>query len=267
MSIDRIWRNIMLMKMFLQAFFVKYSITIDFLSNPLIMTVMISRNQSRAARALLGWTQQDLAHAASLSKTAINNFERGLCEVKEDTFSAIRNAFENMNIEFIGHSGVNKREETIRIIHGENSILTVMHDALQTLSAGDELLVCNTSHAFEQKLLQDFSEELRDVYEQMDRKNIRQRSLAKEGDYLFLPAIESYRWNSRELFSFGRISITYGNKTAFKLWYDSSVILIESTTCAECERDRFEQLWKQATIPPSPMAKDQLHEEKKPGHK
>ena len=34
---------------------------------------MITIEQCRAARGLLGWTQQDIADASGLSKTAINN--------------------------------------------------------------------------------------------------------------------------------------------------------------------------------------------------
>ena len=42
---------------------------------------MITIGQCRAARGLLDWTQQDLAEACGLSKTAINNFEKGHSDI------------------------------------------------------------------------------------------------------------------------------------------------------------------------------------------
>jgi transcriptional regulator with XRE-family HTH domain len=57
--------------------------------------------QSRAARGLLGWTQQRLADAASVSLATIQFFETNKREPIPNNLSAIRRALESAGIEFI----------------------------------------------------------------------------------------------------------------------------------------------------------------------
>lgn len=60
---------------------------------------MITARQSRAARALLGWTQEQLADEARVSLTALKRLESesGL-EVYETTRDQVRRAFEASGI-------------------------------------------------------------------------------------------------------------------------------------------------------------------------
>lgn len=60
---------------------------------------MITARQSRAARALLGWTQETLADQARVSLTALKRLESdsGL-EVYETTRDQVRRAFEAAGI-------------------------------------------------------------------------------------------------------------------------------------------------------------------------
>lgn len=60
---------------------------------------MITARQSRAARALLGWTQETLADKARTSLTALKRLEseNGL-EVYETTRDQVRRAFETAGI-------------------------------------------------------------------------------------------------------------------------------------------------------------------------
>src|SRR3546814_2647219 len=60
---------------------------------------MITARQSRAARALLGWTQETLADRARVSLTALKRLESdsGL-EVYESTRDQVRRAFEGSGI-------------------------------------------------------------------------------------------------------------------------------------------------------------------------
>ncbi|MFL9827545.1 helix-turn-helix transcriptional regulator [Rhodoplanes sp. SY1] len=66
---------------------------------------MISPSQIRGARAMLGLTQAQLAEAAGISTTALNNIERGSADPKVSTLSAIRTALEAAGIEFIAENG------------------------------------------------------------------------------------------------------------------------------------------------------------------
>ncbi|MFD2249594.1 transcriptional regulator with XRE-family HTH domain [Pseudochelatococcus lubricantis] len=63
---------------------------------------MITARQSRAARALLGWTQETLAEKARVSLTALKRLEsENDLVVYETTRHQVRKAFENNGVVFL----------------------------------------------------------------------------------------------------------------------------------------------------------------------
>jgi len=60
----------------------------------------ISTAQVRAARALLGWTQQELANRAKVAPSTIADFERGKRIPVSNNLDAIRAALESNGIAF-----------------------------------------------------------------------------------------------------------------------------------------------------------------------
>jgi predicted transcriptional regulator len=71
---------------------------------------MTTAAQVRAARALLDWSQADLAAKAGVSTTAINGVERGKADPRVSTVTALRRALEAAGVEFLGDEGVKLRE-------------------------------------------------------------------------------------------------------------------------------------------------------------
>ncbi|MBR0906956.1 helix-turn-helix transcriptional regulator [Bradyrhizobium liaoningense] len=57
--------------------------------------------QSRAARELLGWTQTDLATAATLGLATVKNFESERRETTPANLKAIQRALEEAGVELI----------------------------------------------------------------------------------------------------------------------------------------------------------------------
>jgi transcriptional regulator with XRE-family HTH domain len=66
---------------------------------------MISAGQCRAARGLLGWSQQDLAKVARVGVVTVHQLENGLSQPRRATLEVIRRAFESAGIEFIDENG------------------------------------------------------------------------------------------------------------------------------------------------------------------
>ena len=66
---------------------------------------MISPNQCKAARALLGWKQSDLAEAAAISLSTVRDFELGQRKPIARNRQAILDAFSAAGIEFIDENG------------------------------------------------------------------------------------------------------------------------------------------------------------------
>jgi transcriptional regulator with XRE-family HTH domain len=62
---------------------------------------MITPEQSRAARALIGWTQTELAAASNLSMSTIRDFERGQRVPTVNNLAAIRRALEEAGIKIL----------------------------------------------------------------------------------------------------------------------------------------------------------------------
>ncbi|MBA4794663.1 MAG: helix-turn-helix domain-containing protein [Phenylobacterium sp.] len=62
---------------------------------------MVTPAQIRAARALLGWSQQDLADRAIVSLNAVNRLERGAVDTRHSTLIAVEKAFFRAGVEFI----------------------------------------------------------------------------------------------------------------------------------------------------------------------
>jgi transcriptional regulator with XRE-family HTH domain len=65
----------------------------------------ITPAQSRAARGLLGWTQQTLSERAGVGTVAVNQFENELSQPRRATLQVVRRAFESAGIEFIEENG------------------------------------------------------------------------------------------------------------------------------------------------------------------
>ena len=63
---------------------------------------MVSPSQIRAARALIGIKQSDLARGAGISLATLNNIERGIGDPRASTLEAIERALAGAGIEFMG---------------------------------------------------------------------------------------------------------------------------------------------------------------------
>jgi transcriptional regulator with XRE-family HTH domain len=77
---------------------------------------MITSRQVRAARALLGWTQELLADEALVALTALKRLESDRLSVRDATREAVRKALEAAGIVFLssgrGEGVMLVREET-----------------------------------------------------------------------------------------------------------------------------------------------------------
>lgn len=68
---------------------------------PIYVSSMITPPQIRAARALIGWKQSDLAAASGVSEISIKNIERGATDPRSSTLDAIQKAFIQAGVVFL----------------------------------------------------------------------------------------------------------------------------------------------------------------------
>lgn len=67
----------------------------------LTVIVMVTARQIRAARALLGWSQQTLADEAIVALNAVTRLERSEVDPRVSTIVAVEKAIRKAGIEFI----------------------------------------------------------------------------------------------------------------------------------------------------------------------
>jgi transcriptional regulator with XRE-family HTH domain len=70
---------------------------------------MITGDQVKAARKLLGWSQMTLALDAGTNQQTVVKFERGQSRTQVQTISALQRALEAGGVEFAGDVRLRKR--------------------------------------------------------------------------------------------------------------------------------------------------------------
>ena len=66
-----------------------------------MVSAMLSPRQIKAARALLGWSQRELADRAIVSPNALTRLEKGQVDSRMSTMDAVEKALRKGGIEFI----------------------------------------------------------------------------------------------------------------------------------------------------------------------
>ena len=207
--------------------------------------------QIRAARALLGWNQHDLADKASLSQTGIARIENGTNQPNSKTLEKIRSAFDTADIEFLDTSGVRKRPEgRIEIHTGHEGFVRFVQHVYETLKTEEapEVVVNNVSEDLFVKWEGDYV----DIHQKrMEEINAHYKIIVEEGDTNFTASeYAEYRWIPAS--SFSPISYyIYGDMSALIDFSEDNVkvYVIHSETIANFYRDEFNKIWQQAEKP------------------
>jgi transcriptional regulator with XRE-family HTH domain len=76
-----------------------------FRQNRFFVEAMITASQCRAARALLDWSQQDLASQSRVGVVTIRQLEACVHEPRTATLQVVRQALEKAGVEFIDENG------------------------------------------------------------------------------------------------------------------------------------------------------------------
>lgn len=204
---------------------------------------MITIAQCRAARGLLDWTQQDLAEASGLSKTAINNFEKGHSDIKNESLRAIRIAFESADIEFL-EDGLRKKNDATQILKGPTAFIELLDDILDTSGFEGEVLMGRIPETIRGHVP---SKKLQEYFTEMKKRGISHRVLCHPN---LLTMMQQYPAETRSLpaetLNMGMSTFIYDSKMAFTLWNNEMIVVLNSAEAARAERQRFEWLWSTA---------------------
>jgi transcriptional regulator with XRE-family HTH domain len=211
---------------------------------------MITVRQIKGARGLLGWTQDELAEAAGISRPALNNLERGMTTPQSETLSRIRKALERAGIEFVS-GGCRFKEDVldVQIFQGEEALFRLYDDVIDTYT-GVGGTIC-ISGVDEKKFIAAGGERFFAYLKRFAELGIIDNLLAKEGDtHLVVPA-KCYRWVPEEIFSQVPYMV-YGDKYAIILWGPPvRITLIQNAQIADSYRKQFKAHWRRGKTPPT----------------
>jgi transcriptional regulator with XRE-family HTH domain len=213
-------------------------------------TGVLDARQIRAARALMDWSQEDLATASTLSVATIRKIESGHISPRGRTTELIRRALEDAGLEFLEPDGVRHRPEDISVYLGNEGFRDFFDDIYQTArKKGGEIVVVCTSEVFFNAALGD---EFRFAhYQRMsalkDRVSVK-CILTENGDVLPATAYCEYRWISKHYVDSVPFYVYDDKYAIITLESDSpKIIVIQSRSTAEAFRHQFYSMWEKAT--------------------
>jgi transcriptional regulator with XRE-family HTH domain len=210
---------------------------------------MLTIEQIRAARALLDWSQSDLADRAGLSQTGIARIENGTNKPNSQTLTKIEAAFDNADIEFLGQTGVRKKTDEIKILRGYPGFERFIYDVYETVKkTGGEICVSNVDERnFDKWQGEHRDDYLSKISELGKNGGFTFKILVREGDtHHVASSYAQYKFVKPENFSSVPFYV-YGSKTAIILFDEEvAVYIIENNEIANAQRKQFGIAWAAA---------------------
>lgn len=204
---------------------------------------MIDAAQIRAARALLRWSQEDLAKTSGVSLQTIKNTENGRSVPHHSSIAAIQECFEMAGVEFLDRSGTRMRGDMVRVYEGEKALDQFWQDLFLTMSIdnGGEYIAFGLE---EQKFWEnDAPATDRHIERIRQHGNIKCRALIVEGDEELPSPHIQYRALSKEYFSSVPFYV-YKNKLGLIVWGPpTQIIVIDNIALAEAYLKQFNVIW------------------------
>jgi transcriptional regulator with XRE-family HTH domain len=203
---------------------------------------MISVPQIKAARALLDWTQADLARASGMHLNVINNIERGTTNPRQATMEKLQAALEGHGIALIGSRGVELKRDAVTSLkfEGDDFIRALTREIIAAVNPGDEIL----------SLLGDiriFAAHDPDAnktwYAEKEARHLRERFITRDMPGFYPRQSENFRVVAPE--TLGPVdTILFADRIAHIFWSAREVLILKGEDLAKTQRALFEHLWQ-----------------------
>ncbi len=215
---------------------------------------LISSAQCRAARALLNWSQPDLATRCDIHVQTISNFEKEASTPSKTTLSKIMTVFHLQGILFEEDDGVKRTNQTIQQYQGAEGFRLFMDDIYETMKErkGEMRLLNGDPDLWLKYLGEDwyYNTHVPRMREVLDGSI--PKILVQEGQYNFIGRqFAEYRWLPKKIWHPNSF-YSYGDRIGF-LNFDNNDIqihVIRHRKFAETFRFLFNLVWDQYSIIP-----------------
>ena len=201
--------------------------------------ILLTNAQVRAARGLLNWTQLQLADACDLTKATIANIENNKHHLTSKTASKILKAFSRARVEFIGNSGVKRKEDVIRVLEGKIAFQTLINEIYDLVSKNGGIIRVS---GIDERLIPQILDP--EIVARMEKvPNLDFRVLINEEDYNPLArSYAVYRAVPSKFFIPIPIYI-YSNKISYITYNPIKVFTIENVNLYRSHFNQFDFMW------------------------
>lgn len=212
---------------------------------------MIDAPRMRAARALLSWSQEDLAERSGITQATVANIEVGKHRPSSTTLQRLIESFHGAGIEFLP-DGV-RLLESVRVYSGKDAGVRLFDDVYYTLrETGGELLIGGADERQTREGVISAVRRIRDL-------GVRMRVLVEENNRHLMAPLEEYRWVPSTYFK-NTPHMIYGDRVAIALPVESIdvVHIFINRILADSQRRLFNFVWDNC-VPPDSSEIDQVY--------
>jgi transcriptional regulator with XRE-family HTH domain len=210
---------------------------------------MIEPRQIRAARALLNWSQGELADASGIAVSSIKNVENSITTARKETLEDIQKAFEKSGVEFLPGSGVRMREQSVTVLHGNEGYWGLLDDVYHTLiqTESKEVCVLGLDEDIVTNALstspEEGGEKLSKHIMRLQKNRITERLIIRKGDTNIVAPLAWYRCIEEKYFAPYPLYV-YGNKIGILYWGPPfKAIIYENREISDSLKRIFDFVW------------------------
>ena len=214
--------------------------------------MIITREQIKAARAMLDWTQKELAtRCDGVSEPTIKLIENGRVNSSAETLTIIRETFEDAGIEFLPQQGLRFRDDTVTILEKKSPndpiFLKLLDDVYYTLQGKYG------------ELLYSFVDNSKSAPEVIEKERMirasgsTMRSLVRYEDTHLIYPLDEYRYMPKGYY-LNNPALVYGDKFAVVIQAPDGMsvdkaIIIHNSAVADLKKKEFEIIWSMGNKP------------------
>ena len=213
----------------------------------MVQAITVGARQIKAARAMLDWSQEDLAGAANLSIATIRKLELGHISPRHSTTFVVQQAIENAGLEFIQPNGIRRRPEDILIYQGPDGVAAFFnHVSLTMKNTGGEMVIVAASMAMFAK--DGEGEDCGKIVEIKGASNVKCLLTENSGSFPSMAGFE-FRSLSKSYVDPAPFCV-YGDKYAIMtlaVLSSPRIVVIQSPAIAQASHRHFHSMWDKAT--------------------
>lgn len=219
--------------------------------------MLITTDQIRAARALLNWSQAELAKYSGLARPTIVKIETETQAPELKSLEKIISAFQTAGVEFGLDESVSRKNQDVKIYRGIDEFPKFFEELYNHVKASGGMIV--VSNVDERKWVGAQGNFFTSTYAKnmtAIRDKIDFRILIREGDdYMPASPYATYRWVPEEHFATVPFHV-YDDRFSIFLFLDEPIILsVRDRAAADIYREKFLYQWKNALSIPKAKKK------------